>query len=260
MTPPEKAPDAAPSPAPPMLWECDNAFAVNKPAGWLVHNSAFAGPKERSVRQVVGQALGRRVYPVHRLDRGTSGVLLFAREREHVSAWQSALESDDAVKVYVALVRGRFEAPQDVDYAVKDAQGVPRDARSRVVPIAVSPVARVSMVALQLFTGRHHQARRHMAHLRHPIVNDARHGDSKFNRTLRAELGLERLALHCLAIRCEPAETTTPTVVTAPFDTALDDAIAHLFPLGTEACDAVNAFVSAPFQDADAAGASTRGH
>lgn len=229
-----------------VLWRSDTAIAVNKPSGWLVHNSGFAGPKERSLRQAVGAALGRRVFPVHRLDRGTSGVLLFALEPEFASRWQTALGdgegSDDpgcaasaARKHYVALVRGTPTAAR-VDYAVNDSRGVPRDAMSDIAPLATSTVERVSLVGIALHTGRHHQARRHCAHLRHPIVNDAKHGNSKFNRQLRASSALEhlpsftRLALHASTLHAIDPFTGEPVRLSAPVPRDLAAPLGALLP------------------------------
>lgn len=229
-----------------VLWRSDTVIAVNKPSGWLVHNSGFAGPKERSLRQAVGAALGRRVFPVHRLDRGTSGVLLFALESEFVARWQAALgdgECSDAPggaasaarKHYLALVRGTPAAVR-VDYAVNDSRGVPRDAVSEVAPLESSPVERVSLAAIALHTGRHHQARRHFAHLRHPIVNDAKHGNSKFNRELRASSALEhlpsftRLALHASTLHAVDPFTGEPVRLSAPVPGDLAAPLGALFP------------------------------
>ena len=182
------------TPGPRVLWEGEGALAVEKRSGELVHNSHFAGPKEFSLKQRLGQAVGRRVYPVHRLDRGTSGIVVFSRESADVGVWQAAVGAGE--KEYLAIVRGRMREPHLVVRPVRDESGVERSARSAIVPLAVSAVERVTLVGLRLFTGRHHQARRHCVHLRHPIVGDSTHGDTKFNRAFRASTDFDRLGLH----------------------------------------------------------------
>ena len=234
--------------APPtVLWEGDTALAVAKPAGVLVHNSAFSGPRESSLRQQVGQALGRRVYPIHRLDRGTSGVVFFAREAEGVAAWQSALGADACAKVYLAVVRGRLVARARVDRPVKGSDGERRDALSHVEPVCASTTERASLVALRLFTGRHHQARRHCNHLAHPIVNDAVHGDSRFNREFQERTGFSRLGLHAVRLVCQSPDDGALVDVHAPFPDDLASVLGRLFD--ADAADhaaAVEALVGLP--------------
>ena len=213
-----------------VLWEGETALAVSKPAGMLVHNSSFAGARERSLRQNLGRDLARRVYPVHRLDRGTSGIVIFAREKELVAPWQEALARDDADKRYLAIVRGRLREDHAVDSPVKDPNGIERDARTDVRVLARSGRERVSLVELRLHTGRHHQARRHAAHLRHPIVNDATHGDSRFNRAFRDATGFERLALHCATIALTNPDEGTLLRLHDPLPDAFAALVKELFP------------------------------
>lgn len=234
---------------PKVVWRGDTAVAVDKPSGMLVHNSGYAGPRERSLRQELGEELGRRVFPVHRVDRGTSGLVLLALEQHHVAAWQAALSRPDAAKMYLALVRGHVAEPVfDLEYALRtEEEEVPtvQAARSLIVRVAASPVARCSLVAARIATGRRHQIRRHLAHLRHPVVNDARHGDSRFSRALRAELALlaaasaaelgrpeplpfERMALH--AWRLELESPQGPVRLEAAPSGAFAVAVEVLFP------------------------------
>ncbi|MEW5848341.1 MAG: pseudouridine synthase [Myxococcota bacterium] len=180
-----------------ILWEDETAWVVAKPAGMLVHNSAWAGPREVSVVQRMGAA----AYAVHRLDRGTSGVLVLARSPEHAAAWQRALVDENTVKVYLALVRGQLRAPVHVDHPLKDEDGVLHPAISDVRPVLTSVEPRCSVVAVRLHTGRTHQVRRHLHHLSHPVIGDANYGKGPLNRDMAARFGCTRLQLHALRLQ-----------------------------------------------------------
>ena len=166
-----------------MLWRDEHAAAVHKPSGMLSHNSAWAGPSERAFVQAARDLLGCRIWLAQRLDRGTSGVMLVTFAPGDVRAWVEAIAA--GTKRYLAITRGRLRQPAMVDKPLKDDKGVTRDARTDVEPLAISGVERVSLVRCALHHGRIHQARRHLNRLSHPVVNDANHGDTRFNRAFR---------------------------------------------------------------------------
>lgn len=212
-----------------MLWQDDCVVVVDKPAGWLVHNSAWAGPREDTVVDVARRQIAAGLVPVHRLDRGTSGALLLARSGADASALQAALGGAEATKRYVALVRGPVRAVVDVDHALRDdeAPDAPaRPARSRLVPVRRSDVERCSLVAVELLSGRRHQARRHCKHASHPIIGDASYGKGPLNRSYRERFGLARLALHCARLALPAAGVD----VMAPLPADLRAPLALLFP------------------------------
>lgn len=182
-------------PALPVVWRDDTALVCDKAAGLLVHNAAFAGPRERTVTDVLRERHGADLSPVHRLDRGTSGVLLFAR-REHVRAWQEALTDARTDKRYLALARGYVREAVHVDHPIEDEGGVKREAQSDVRPLCSVADPGCTLVEVRVFTGRTHQVRRHLKHLSHPVYGDANYGHGPLNRDFRARFGLARLALH----------------------------------------------------------------
>lgn len=188
-------------PSVPILWSDSTAVAVNKPSGLLVHNSHWSGPREVVLLQLVRNALGHHVHPVHRLDRGTSGVVLFALDSSQAAQWQAALAQDQTHKDYLALVRGIVKDRVDIDHPVKDENGQRVEAHSAVTPLCVSPHERCCLVHVRLFTGRWHQARLHLKHLSHPIIGDANYGKGPLNRSFSATWGLSRLALHAWRLR-----------------------------------------------------------
>jgi tRNA pseudouridine65 synthase len=181
-----------------IIYQGDDWCAVDKPSGILVHDSAYAGPPERTVTDEVRAAGFPSAAPVHRLDRQTSGVLVFALNGDAARIWQSHLTTTR--KHYLAVVRGRVMAAIDVDHPLDnpDKPGSARHpARSCIIPIAVSNRERLSLVEVVLLEGgRMHQVRRHCKHASHPILGDANYGKGPINRDMRDRYGLNRLALH----------------------------------------------------------------
>jgi tRNA pseudouridine65 synthase len=195
-TRPMRAPLPPPAPLA-VLYDVDDIVIVDKPGGVLVHNSAWAGPKEHTLTDTVRAAFPDAV-PLHRLDRQTSGCVWFARNK--AAAATSTARFLRHPKIYLALVRGHVKDAVDVDYALDDDDdpgSERKPAQSRIEPLARSAVERCSLVQVTLFTGRKHQARRHLKHLSHPILGDANHGHGPLNRDYRARYGLPRMALHC---------------------------------------------------------------
>jgi len=179
----------------PILWWDASAVAVNKPAGVLVHNSKWAGPKETSLRQLVARQMARQTYPIHRLDRPTSGVLLYAFSSEAARAWHDQLRQPDTRKVYLALARGRIDARLTIDRPLKEGRES-RPAVTHIAPIAYHADENVTLVAARIETGRRHQIRRHLSRIAHQIIGDTTYGKGRINRHFRARYGLHRLFLH----------------------------------------------------------------
>jgi tRNA pseudouridine65 synthase len=215
----------------------DVAF-LDKPSGLLVHSSAWAGPREHTLVDDAALLLGEGWHPLHRLDRQTSGVVAFAREGT-VARWQAAMAHAD--KRYWALVRGHVHEAVDVDHALRDddapADSAPREARSRVTPLLRSEVERCSLVEVQLFSGRRHQARRHLKHISHPVIGDANHGKGPLNRAYRVRWGVLRMALHARSLAI-PLDDAHRIQATAPLPDELRAPLVRLF--GDDAIEALS--------------------
>lgn len=182
---------------PRVLFQDDHLVAIAKPAGMIVHRGW--AQDEVVAMSWLRDHIGQRVHPVHRLDRGTSGVLLFALDAETTRRLQAAFEAEAVDKRYVALVRGPLLEPREVDHPVPRGEEGPRvPARTSVRPIFSQ--GRYSWVEAVPHTGRLHQVRRHLKHLSHPIIGDVRYGKGEHNRLFRAQYGLHRLALHCVGL------------------------------------------------------------
>ncbi len=196
-----------------ILYQDRDLVAVDKPAGLLVHRSPLAAHAREFALQILRDQIGQDVYPCHRLDRPTSGILLFALNQATHRKAQDAFASQDIVaKTYHAVVRGWFDGSGVIDYALRNehkpdkAQNAVTEYRclqksSVAVPVGRYPNARFSLMELRPKTGRTHQLRRHMAHLRHPIIGDTRHGDSTQNRFLRTHCGKQMLMLRAIHLQ-----------------------------------------------------------
>ncbi|MFZ4551926.1 MAG: pseudouridine synthase [Aquabacterium sp.] len=204
-------------PALTVLWQDAHYVAIHKPSGWLVHRTGLDAHETRIVLQHLRDQLGRPVYPVHRLDKGTSGVLLMALSSEAARAMAQVFEAHQIDKHYVAMVRGwPAEAAWTVDHALKP-DDAPADAQAQAaqthframarlqldVPVDRYPTTRVALVTAEPLTGRRHQIRRHLKHVAHPIIGDATHGKGAHNRWWADRLGLQRLWLHATSLRFE---------------------------------------------------------
>lgn len=200
-----------------ILHQDDVLVAVQKPPGLLVHRTRLDARESRFCVQLLRDQLGQEVYPCHRLDKPTSGVLLFALDPETLQHL-NALFADGAVeKTYHALVRGWIPGEGCLDYPLKplredskaSAKAGAKPARTAYrplqrfeipVPIGPHPTARCCLVELKPRTGRRHQLRRHMAHLRHPVIGDTRHGDGAWNRLFRDRFPCHRLLLEAVEL------------------------------------------------------------
>jgi len=177
------------------LAQGDGWIVVAKPPQVITHRN-WAHRKEYAMLQRVRDLVGDRVYPIHRLDRGASGCLLFATDRALAAPLQAALVG--ARKRYLAFVRGCFAADGElrVDTPMKDSNGVLKEAHSRVRALGRSEDPRCSLLLVHPETGRYHQVRRHVRDLNHPIIRDGDHGDGKVNQWWRDHRGVQRLGLH----------------------------------------------------------------
>jgi tRNA pseudouridine65 synthase len=188
-------------------------LAVHKPAGLLVHRTALDAHDTRTVMSLLREQFDARLHAIHRLDKGTSGVLLLARDARAASLLGTAFMARETDKRYLAFVRGWPPAQVRVDHALRPDDAAP-DApaqaalteftRGDCIEVANGidryPASRYALVEARPFTGRRHQIRRHLKHLSHPIIGDATHGKGPHNRWWAERLGITRLWLHALSL------------------------------------------------------------
>jgi len=195
--------------------------AVHKPSGLLVHRSLIDKRETRFALQLVRDQIGQRVFPVHRLDKPTSGTLLFALDPDTARSLTEQFTGGRVEKTYRAIVRGYTDEAGVIDYALReeldrmtDAQADPDKAPQEAVthyrrlatvelphPVGRYATARYSLIELTPTTGRKHQIRRHMKHVFHPVVGDTTHGDGKHNLFFRERFDNQRLLLAATRLR-----------------------------------------------------------
>ena len=188
-----------------ILFEDDHILAIYKPAGYFVHRTKLDYQAETLVMPLLRDQIGQKVYPVHRLDRKTPGLLLMAKDEESQKAFNDMFMAGSVKKTYLALVRGWAPESFEIDYAIENDRGKLQEALTLgksiaqyEIPISSGkhPTSRYSMVELYPQTGRQHQLRKHMSHIFHPILGDRPHGCNKQNRFFLNQFQLNDMLLH----------------------------------------------------------------
>ena len=187
-----------------IVFENEELIAINKPHGLLVHRTSIAKDAKEFALQKLRDQIGLQVNPAHRLDRKTSGVLLFTKSRAASQEIQPLFDRRQVRKKYLAIVRGFLPLFGTVEYALKDEFKI-RDAKTDYqtleqfeveIPLNDFPTSRYSLIKLCPLTGRFHQIRRHLAHIFHPIIGDRPHGCNKQNKLWKEKFGLTVMLLH----------------------------------------------------------------
>lgn len=201
-----------------ILYQDPHLVAINKPSGLLVHRSKVDRHETAFALQLLRDQLGQRVYPVHRLDKPTSGVLLFALSPDMARGLSEQFAEQNIHKRYLAVVRGYAPEQGLIDHPLREEQDKMTDRKARQnkpaqaavtafkclaqieLPVCVDryPKTRYSLVEAEPQTGRKHQIRRHLKHIAHPIIGDAKHGKGVHNRFFQTEFKCHRLLLHCM--------------------------------------------------------------
>ena len=205
----------------PIIHRDEHLIAVHKPSGLLVHRTFLDRHETRFAVQILRDQIGQHVHPVHRLDRGTSSVLLFALDKDVCREAAAQFEKQQVEKTYLAVVRGHpdeggiIDHPltrqfDDYEFRAANATTAAQEAITRYRRLAVAelphavdryPTSRYALVELMPQTGRRHQIRRHLKHIAHPIVGDATYGKGRHNRLFQDLFNCHRLLLACLEMR-----------------------------------------------------------
>lgn len=226
-----------------ILYQDNDLIAINKPSGWLVHRSWLDKHETVVVMQTLRDQIGQHVFPVHRLDRPTSGILLFALSSEIARLMSEQFATKQIEKTYHAIVRGYVEGEASIDYPLveeldkiadkfsdsnkpaQDAVTTYRGISKIEIPIKVGKfdTARYSFVELKPKTGRKHQLRRHMKHIFHPILGDSKHGDLHQNRAFAEFFSIKRLMLHASKLQITHPINHDPIIIEANLDQQWQD-------------------------------------
>jgi tRNA pseudouridine65 synthase len=222
-----------------ILYQDDFLVAVNKPSGLLVHKSMIDRHEIYYAMKILRDQLGGRwVYPVHRLDKPTSGVLLFALDSQTARLLSEDFKEHAISKEYRAIVRGYVRESTEIDHPLKEKLDKIADKNASKnkeaqqaktfyeclakveidKPVGRYEKTRYSLVRLLPKTGRKHQLRRHMKHINHHILGDTKYGRGEHNKFIRKEYGVHRLLLHCSTMKLLHPYTKEPLYLKAGFD------------------------------------------
>lgn len=213
---------------PDIVFQDDYLAAINKPHGLLVHRSSIAMDASEFALQLLRDQLNRQVFPVHRLDRKTGGVLLFALSKDVEKLMQQQFYNNLVDKRYLAVVRGHTPVEQEIDYPLRKENGTLQAAFTKyrtlalaelTVPLGNHPTSRYSLVEANPQTGRMHQLRKHFAHVFHPIIGDRTHGCNKQNKLFKERWELDIMLLHASQLSFNHPVTGLPVRIKAPLQT-----------------------------------------
>lgn len=231
-----------------IIYQDEHFVAINKPSGLLVHRSWIDRYETQFAVQMTRDLIGQRVYPVHRLDKPTSGVLLFALDTDSARLLSEQFSNHTIAKKYLAVVRGYAPDEITVDYPLKEQLDKIADRKAKQdkepqtalthfrclatteLPYAVDkyPSSRYSLIIAQPKTGRKHQIRRHLKHIAHPIIGDAKHGKSSHNRFFASQFTSHRLLLAAMELEFFHPHNEKKITVIAPLSTEFSNVIEQL--------------------------------
>ena len=221
-----------------ILYQDKHLVAVNKPSGLLVHRSMIDCRETQNAMKILRDQLGQWVYPLHRLDKPTSGIMVFALDKETARQMTQSFSAGTVSKYYLAVVRGFTKDSECIDYPLKDLWDKMTDQKAKRDKPEMSAVtqyrrlatvelphsvgryctARYSLLKVTPLSGRNRQIRRHMKHIFHPVVGDTTYGDGKQNDFFRKNFNCHRLLLHSRGIEFIHPYSGQLIQIQAPFD------------------------------------------
>jgi tRNA pseudouridine65 synthase len=223
-----------------ILYQDEWLVAIDKPSGLLVHRSKIDRHETRFAIQLLRDQIGQYVHPVHRLDKPTSGVLLFALDPETARSLTEQFTQRIVDKQYLAIVRGHTQDHGCIDKPLREVLDPATDSRANQdkeakqarteylsmaraeLPFPVQPYSssRYSLLRLKPRTGRRHQIRRHLNHISHPVVGDVNHGDRYHNQFFRQHFDCHRLLLMAHTLEFVHPQTQQKISIEASMDEA----------------------------------------
>ena len=199
-----------------VLFENEDFIAISKPSGVIVHPWKECSD-ETSLLYLLKEQTGRYIYPVHRLDRAVSGVIVFAFSSEAARLLKESLESEITQKIYLSLCMRELHSPVVNEYELfNQSRTKKQPARTGIIPLQTD--GKVTLCKARIYTGRYHQIRRHFSAMGHHLIGDTKYGKGNINRYFRSEYGLHRLFLHCAGLKIQVKSQEYTFVVEPPED------------------------------------------
>ncbi len=191
-----------------IIYEDAYLLCVSKPNNVLVHHAHHSRnvADEDSLLQLIENELGIKAYPIHRLDRKTSGIIMLAKETKYVSKFQELFTNNEIQKTYFGVVRGYSPDSKTIDSPVKGRDAnVHKEALTHLrtlekitldIPVKPYDSSRYSLVELAPKTGRMHQLRVHSNKISHPLIGDSKYGDKNHDVMFDENFGWTNMFLH----------------------------------------------------------------
>lgn len=210
-----------------IIYQDQHLVAINKPNGLLVHRSPIAADASEFALQILRDQIEQFVFPIHRLDRKTSGVLLFSLDKETAKLVQFEFIKNRVSKKYLAIVRGFFPEKIEVDYPLTNDRNKKQEAITKFynnkhteieIPFGKHPTSRYSLIQAFPKTGRQHQIRKHLNHLRHPIIGDRPHGCNKQNKLFKEKWNMMTMLLHAQELKFKHPYEDKEVILEAPLN------------------------------------------
>ncbi len=228
-----------------ILYQDKYLIAINKPSGLLVHRSPIDKHETRFAIQILRDQIGQYVYPIHRLDKPTSGVLLFSLDKESASALSEQFRAHTTQKYYLAVVRGYTNKEGVIEHPLVEKLDKISDKNHSKIPEAKEAItkytrlatveipyevgryknSRYSLLHVEPKTGRKHQIRRHVKHISHHLICDTKYGRGEHNKLFREKFNCNRMLLHAHKLEITHPYTKERIIIKAP----LDDTFKNIF-------------------------------
>ena len=208
-----------------ILHQDEDIVAINKPHNLLVHKSRISAQDTVFALQLLRDQIGQYLYPIHRLDRKTSGVLIFGLSKSAAATVHKQIQSGEITKTYLAICRGHLpQIEMTIDYPLTNDRGKTQDAITHLkslnqselnLPYGKYQTSRYSLVEATPKTGRYHQIRKHLKHIFHPIIGDRPHGCSKQNKLFLKKWQMGTMLLHASELEFNHPATGESMVIKA---------------------------------------------
>ena len=217
-----------------IVFENDLLVAINKPHGLLAHRSALARDAKQFAVQQLRNQIGQHVFPIHRLDRKTAGVMVFCKQKQYLDNYFSLFRERQVDKTYHAIVRGFTEDEGVIDYALINEKGQTQEAITKFrtidrfeldLPFGKYKSSRYALVEAKPETGRMHQIRKHFAHIFHPIIGDRPHGCNKQNKLWKEQWAMDKMLLHARAIQFTDPVSNECLIIKAGYQTVFQNSL-----------------------------------
>lgn len=228
-----------------IIYQDEYMVAIHKPAGLLVHRSPIDKHETQFAVQLTEEIIGQKVFPIHRLDKATSGLLLFALDPMTAKDLCNQFMNHTVQKTYQAICRGWTDESGHIEHALKykrdkiaekmkREQLEPQSAETDYKALSTTVIdhtigryeqQRYSLLELKPRTGRKHQLRRHMNHIVHPIIGDTKYGDRHHNHFFHEWLGQHRLYLAATNLKLLHPHSLEEIQINAPLETSFQLAV-----------------------------------